>query len=123
MVEVVYWHGGIRGLKHGEMILPPSVTGSEHTLEKYGHELSVELQRPDRVYFTTNRNTARAYAALYPNGALYVVVPQGEVEEDPDNSVPGLSYMAPAAMIAGVYDPRVNIKPARALRYLLRGDS
>lgn len=42
------------------------------------------------------------YAALYTNGgkgACYEVEPVGEVEPDPDCTVPGMSYQVPSARV------------------------
>lgn len=123
MTDTRLWHGGAPGLKVGELLLPPSETGTEHSLT--GHALADDvetgLMRSDLVYLTTDRASARAYAAAYPNGALYVAEPLGEQEPDPD--APEIAIRCPRARITAVYDPCVRWaeRGERWLAPLLRG--
>lgn len=109
-------------MKPGRLLLPPDVTGVE-SLGQYREQLGASplVLRTDRVYVASDREVARAYAALRPNGALYEVVPVGEMEPDPDCMEPGLSWQCRAASVVRVVDPLVwfGSKPlARWLRVL-----
>lgn len=78
-----FWHGGTPGLQPGERLTSPPARG--HALGPT-HRTSLQqglanvAQRPDRVYVTTNRNVAWAFASnwLAPDGrrgggGLYLV--------------------------------------------------
>lgn len=121
-----YFHGGHPGLRPGELVLPPDVTGTEHTLSRYAAELggAPHARRTDVVYLAAEREgreVARAYAAFHPDGALYRVDPHGAPEPDPDCAVPGLSWQCPAAEVVAVVDACVLFRtrsPERWLRLL-----
>lgn len=118
-----YFHGGYPGLKPGALILPPDSTSTEHRLSAVSAELGADTHatRTDVVYVTTGRDVARAYAAFYPDGALYRVEPQGESEPDPDCTEPGLSWQCTAAVVVAVVDPVVLFRtrtPERWIRML-----
>lgn len=120
---MTFFHGGMPGLRSGDRLLPPDVTGNEHRLSAYAAELGAPAHalRTDVVYLTIERQVARAYAAFYPDGALYRVVPQSPVDPDPDCSEPDLSWQCPAAVITGVIDPVVLFRdrtPERWIRML-----
>jgi hypothetical protein len=107
------WHGGAPGRLIGEFILPPSITGLEKTTaddSRAGGFLSI-AQRRDRVYVTTRRQLAVAFAAAWENpttgkaggGGLYRVELLGEAEPDEDLlSLPGLSFQAQRAKVLSV---------------------
>ncbi|GGZ72917.1 hypothetical protein ACFOOM_01225 [Streptomyces echinoruber] len=107
-----YWHGGVPGRLPGDRLLPPAVTGTERTLTRYAHVLgaSAERARRDRVYVATGRDIARVYAAFYPDGALYEVLPVGGMTADPDCLVDGVSWEYPAAVVVDVVDPVVLLR-------------
>lgn len=108
-----YFHGGIPGLKIGDILLPASEIGEAPSVTKYTDGKA----RMDRVYLTTDRFAAEAYAALYPDGgALYIVEPIGETEGDPD--APTISRMASSARIVGIWDAKVRFNPERGLKLL-----
>lgn len=102
------WHGGVPGMKAGSTLLPPDLTGAQ-SLSEYRQMVGAgaDVLRTDRVFVAADREVARAYAALKPNGALYEVRPLGELEEDPDCTVPGLSWQCRAAVVVSVVDPLV----------------
>lgn len=121
-----YFHGGAPGLKPGDLILPPDTTGTNHRLSAIAaeHDGPTYSTRTDIVYVTTGRDVARAFAAFYPDGALYRVEPHGQLEPDPDCDLPGLSWQCPSARIAAVVDPVVLFRdrtPERWLRLMTPG--
>jgi hypothetical protein len=121
-----YFHGGVPGLKVGDSILPPDQTGTDHTLSAYSAELDggPHTTRRDVVYLTTDRQVARAYAAGYPDGALYQVMPYSPVDPDPDCLTPGLSWHCPQGIVVAVVDPVVLFRsrtPERWVRMLNGG--
>lgn len=74
-------------------------------------------QRSDRVYVTTDRNLARAWAGIWTidgkqhgGGTLYQVeVDVDELEPDDDLlSLPGRFFQAPQARVTCVYDAYVG---------------
>jgi len=120
---MAYFHGGVPGLKPGDFILPPDQTGTEHRLSAIAaeHDGPAYSTRTDVVYVATNRNVARAFAAFYPDGALYRVQPVGPLEPDPDSGIPDLSWQCTAAEILAVVDPVVLFRtrtPERWIRLL-----
>jgi hypothetical protein len=120
---MAYFHGGYPGLKPGDLIQPPDTTGTGHRLSAIAaeHNGPAHSTRTDVVYVTTGRDVARAFAAFYPDGALYRVEPLGDLEPDPDSGITGLSWQCPAARIAVVVDPVVLFRdrtPARWVRML-----
>lgn len=118
-----YFHGGFPGLQAGTALLPPDATGTAHRLSAYAAVLGgpAHATRTDVVYVTTNRQIAKAYAAFYPDGALYLVAPDLPTVPDPDCREPGLSWHCPRAVVLSVVDPVVLFRsrtPERWLRLL-----
>lgn len=115
-----YFHGGYPGLQPGDLLLPPDETGTEHRLSSYAAALDgpAHARRTDRVYLTTDRQIARAYAAFYRDGALYEVGPAGPLEPDPDCTTPGLSWQCEAATVLVVVDPAVLFRDRRPERWI-----
>lgn len=118
-----YWHGGAPGLKVGEYILPPSVTGTAHTLSAYADCLEPRPgYLPTRVYVTPEYEAAEVFAAMYPDGGwVYRVEPEGVLEADLGSTEPGLSFACERARIVEVRP----LKPARVeaiLSAILAGD-
>jgi hypothetical protein len=115
-----YFHGGLPGLEPGDQLLPPDATGTDHRLSSYAAILGgpVYAQRTDVVYLTTDRQVARAYAAFYPDGALYQVMPASPVDPDPDCYVPGLSWQCPMGVVVAVVDPVVLFRQRTSERWL-----
>lgn len=102
-----YWHGGQAGLRPGQSILPPRLTGARATLLATARAAGMETPaRDDVVYVTTDYAAALLYAVMHPSGgAVYLVEPRGELRPDPDCSVPGLSYECDRATIRRAYRP------------------
>lgn len=114
-----YWHGGAPGLKPGDVLLPPDATGAS-SLAEYRAAVGAggDVLRTDRVFVATDRQVARGYAALKPNGALYEVRPEGVLEPDPDCLLPGLSWQCERAVVVSVVDPVVWMSGKPLARWL-----
>lgn len=108
-----YFHGGVPGLQVGDTLLPPDQSGATHTLSAHAKPGTI---RTDRVYVTPAQDAARVYAALYPNGAIYRVVPNGGVEPDPD--APDVAFMCVSALIVEVVRPRIVMAHRRVDSWL-----
>jgi len=103
-----YYHGGVPGLRVGDMLLPPSVTGKS-TLLKYAQEIDPSgPQRADKVYLTTDLEAAKLFAFAYPCGHVYRAVPALPLEDDPDCKEPGISYQTPAAIVVPPDTPVID---------------
>jgi hypothetical protein len=90
----VYYHGGVAGLRRGNLILPPAETGAV-SIADVGvptSELAAKVarnHRKDRVYLTARLDVARVFASLAVTGRkrggdVYRVEPLGEIEVDMD---------------------------------------
>ena len=100
------YHGGVRRLHVGSVLLPPVKTGAASQADFGNH-----VARRDRVYVTTERDQAELFALLAPpdgNGDLYEVEPIGDLEIDPDYHGPGASYAVPMAHVVRVVRRRVT---------------
>lgn len=107
------FHGGVRGIKVGEHILPPKITKAP-CLSDFGAE---SVHRRDRVYLTTSYSAALLYAAGV-NGFIYECEALSELEKDPDCTQEGLSYQCEKAKVLRIIKPSNNdIK--RALKALI----
>src|SRR6516162_3993339 len=84
---VRYFHGGNRGLKVGEYVLPPSETGSESASD-FGAQV---VHRKDRVYVSTTLADAQLFVSGNPEPIVYEVEPDWDIEPDPDCKS-GVSY-------------------------------
>lgn len=103
-----YFHGGVRGLRKGDKILPPSQTGNK-TLLEYAREIDPKGdQRDDRIYLTTSKKWARVYASVIPRGDVYEVIPDGELEHDPDCLEEGLSFQCISGTVKRVVEMSVR---------------
>lgn len=100
-----WFHGGVPGLQVGDMILPPDRSGTEHTLSAYASEDAPHGSRTDVVYVTSRQDSARVFAAIYPDGALYRVEPAEWRGLDPD--APHEAMMCDRAEIVEVVRERV----------------
>lgn len=105
-----FFHGGQRGLKIGEMILPPSVTKARCTSDLIPNR----VHRRDRVYVTPDKASALLYAAVQRYPTIYEVEPLGVLEHDSDCNLAGLSFACERAKIVAVDKvPGKLIKRAR----------
>ncbi|MEV3855478.1 hypothetical protein AB0J38_14260 [Streptomyces sp. NPDC050095] len=116
-----YFHGGIPGLAEGALLLPPDISGTDRTLSQFARpDMPAWTARRDVVYVSTRQDDARVFAAFYPDGALYRVVPVGVVGPDPDH--PARSLMCRSARIEEVIRPMVvfaHRTPASWMRLLM----
>ncbi|NKI17399.1 hypothetical protein HCU74_08215 [Spongiibacter sp. KMU-166] len=88
-----YYHGGRGGMRKGQFVLPPDVTGAKSTA-KFGNYMCDTSQ----VYVTTEFTDAAMYA-VGVGGDIYEVEPIGELQEDPDCNRPGISFSCTKAKI------------------------
>lgn len=96
------YHGGVPGMKAGDKILPPKVTGASNLLQ-YAREIDPDgAQRDDRVYLTTESDMAALFASVFPGGDVYEVQPNETLEDDPDCLEPGISFQCASATIINV---------------------
>jgi hypothetical protein len=104
-----YFHGGNRGLKVGDYILPPSVTGRSSASD---FDAKI-IHRKDRVYVSTSQSDAQLCASGCREPIVYEVDPEGELERDSDCKS-GVSFACPKARIISVHKiSGKNIKKAR----------
>lgn len=123
------WHGGIPGLRVGDIIRPPDPGDTRHLVDgcpecdarKRGSTTLMHGPVAGRVYVTSSREYARIYAAGYPRGALYQVEPIGNLEADPEAGPGGaVSWMVAEARVVCVYDPVVIMSPKRVRAWARR---
>ncbi|WP_162802117.1 GNAT family N-acetyltransferase [Ornithinimicrobium murale] len=131
--DETYWHGGWPGLGPGT-VLVGAAEASQHGIDlsryKAGRlESDPFLTSPHRVYFSSNRDFAKAFASrltirdtttgiAFQRGALYRVEPLGDVEVDPDFRDHRISWCAPRARIIAVEDPNVMVDTYTATEWL-----
>lgn len=95
--RVRWYHGGFPGLKRGQQILPPSVTGAISVSDKVidapadMREQVEKVHDPDLVYLSQDVTDARVWASFAPahggknrGGDVYEVTPDGPLVPDPD---------------------------------------
>ena len=114
-----YFHGGVRNLKIGGEVLPPSITTQE-TLGPFLPEdyKAKKHYRHDKVFVTTDLNAARVFASSYPLGDVYEVLPKGEMIPDPD--APDVGFMCDSAEIKSVVQRKVKFKIHRLEAMVVR---
>jgi hypothetical protein len=106
------WHGGVPGLKPGDLITPGHERKA-HPGCKFCEARAVEAaggERPvldplsrhqDRVYVTTSREYARHFASLWGRGDLYRVEAVGEVIASSEDTI--ATWTTSAARVLAVY--------------------
>lgn len=114
-MSVRYFHGGIPGLRVGDL-LEPGHSRRTHdgcpwceARANGGAHLGLDgpSQQADRIYFTTHRLYAKHYASLWGRGDLYRIEPVGDVERSTEDSIE--TFTAPAARVAAVLDRAVRL--------------
>jgi hypothetical protein len=127
---VRYWHGGIPGLKPGDLVVPGerhyvdgcAVCESKRRGENYrlaGVAVDPINAHEDMVYVTTDREYARFYASKYPRGDLYTVEPVGDMV-DVGSEDPFPTWAVPAARVVSVYDTYVCLSSGQRRTLLNR---
>lgn len=110
------WHGGIPGLRPGDLIEPGHDRQAHdgcpwcaaRAAEAAGGPRPVIdglAREQGRAYMTTDREYARHYASLWGRGDLYRVEPIGEATRSMEDTIE--SWTAPAARVIAVYDRAV----------------
>lgn len=109
---VRYWHGGVPGLKPGDLITPKEHYDFKH--ERGGCPTCNE-ENFTRVFVSTDREYCRIYAGAWPRGALYRVDPVGDLEDRAtyDNTP---AWACESALILAVYDPIVTLTDSQIRR-------
>lgn len=116
----IWLHGGVPCMKVGDVLLPPTETAQAtllRTMDEFAAETGQDVGhvRRDKVYCCRDRADATMFAGTYPHGGVYVVVPQGVVEHDPDCYEMGASVQCDRAVIVQVLRSG-NATRARKLR-------
>jgi hypothetical protein len=93
-----YYHGGDAGLLVGQYIRPPDVTGKDNMVGLN------PLRKKDRIYVTKDIAGAMFFASRYGSPMVYEVTPEGELEDDPDHNISGISFACPKAKIIGLHN-------------------
>ena len=69
-----------------------------------------------RIHVTTSQAAALLYAAGVNRGVIYECEPVGDIEPDPDCSMPGLSWQCEKARVIRCIKPKArDIETARAV--------
>ncbi len=104
------WHGGVPGLGIGESLLAPA---DQPQMPLMSTPRFLAEARADRVYFTTDIDLARVFAAAvfdaYGDSAVYRVRPTGPTANDID--LPNVSFHARSAQIVEVSERGVSMTP------------
>lgn len=116
-MSVRYWHGGMPGLRVGDLIEPGHERATRDDCpicdtRRVGTSLvagNAIIDAPsahrDRIYITTDRLYAKHYASLYGRGDLYRVEPIGDLLRSTEDSYE--TYAVTAARVVSVYDRAV----------------
>lgn len=119
-----FWHGGAPGLRIGTMLLTAEAArraGRWDTGHLGQHGYDDGTTDVGQVYFTTDRELARAFCCTLAGGVrgtLYRVEPIGPVVPDPDFDGHDVSFSARGAVIVDVDEVDVTLTPTeRAARF------
>jgi len=106
-----YFHGGAPGRRKGQRLLPPDESQERSARSNLDPSERGHI-RTDRVFLSEHRGDAKFFARTIPGGgSVYEVLPEGEVEPDPDCDGHACGWwQAPAAIVRRVLEERV--KPA-----------
>lgn len=112
----VLYHGGIPGLRPGDLIQPGHNRDHQHDdcpicrkRREQGADAPEGTQHPETVYCTTNRLYAKTYASLYGRGDVYQVEPIGPLTPSTDEGDPEGSYRCPLLRVKRIVDVRVTL--------------
>lgn len=107
MSDLRLWHGGMPGLRVGEVLLPGHARKTHEgcaVCEARANGQHAGIDPPSAraaVYITNSKEYARYYASLYGRGDLYTVEPVGPVELSREDHFP--TWTCGAARVVGVY--------------------
>lgn len=127
--NTMFWHGGMPGLAVGDHLLSRSrAADTRRSLMAMPRPYDQGVTDPDLVYFSNDRDFARAYAfqleletpggQLVNRGTLYRVEPIGDVDEDEDYRGTGISWAARSAIIVDVEEIDVRMRERDAVRII-----
>jgi hypothetical protein len=109
-----FYHGGVKKLKIGDVILPYSVTGKRNIGKNVcADDIADGHCKPDKVYITTDLNSAKTFASSMPLGDVYAVEPNGSIE--PDIDALGISFICDSAKVVSIVQRSVKFKTSRLL--------
>jgi hypothetical protein len=118
-----FFHGGVPDLNVGDRLVPRKQLPYGHFDRHSG--VTLDPTDPGRVYVTTRRDIARAYAIRYANtpphldATLYRVRVPDVTELEPDPDLPGAgAFAAPWAEVVEVCEKRVPGGAVAAQRVL-----
>ena len=114
MTETRYYHGGVDGLKTGDLLIPgqgrkhhPGCPWCEARAKGEAHLGMDPLAQREAVYFTTDKLYAKHYASLYGVGDLYRVEPVGVALPSEEDSYE--TYTAATVRVVGVVERAVRL--------------
>jgi hypothetical protein len=123
------WHGGIAGLKPGDILAPhprkivdgcaicaAHTNGQAITMD--GQAIDPPNAQPNRVYLTTDRHYAKFYASKWIYGDLYRVEPLSELAWSSEDPFP--TWTASSARVTAVYERAVRLNDRERRRLLAR---
>jgi hypothetical protein len=107
-----YYHGGVDGLRPGDLLLPghprKSHDGCPWCAARENGEAHLGMDGPSLmsgVYVTSSRLYAKHYASLWGRGDLYRVEPVGDLVPSSEDSFE--TWVTPGARIIAVLDRAV----------------
>lgn len=112
----ILYHGGVPGLKPGDLITPGHSRDDHHdgcpmcrARREQGAEAPEGTRHPDMVYCTIDRLEARLYASLYGKGDVYQVEPMGELTPSTDEGDPEGCYRCVKLRVKRITDVHVTL--------------
>lgn len=127
--ELTLWHGGVAGLRPGDLVEPAPrkivdgcaiclahAVGKTATID--GHAIGPPNAQEGRVYLTTDRAYAKFYASKWIYGDLYRVVPVVDLAWSVEDPFP--TWTAEAGRVVSVYERAVRLTNAERRRLLAR---
>lgn len=125
-MSAALYHGGVPGLRPGDIIRPGherrTHDGCPWCQARIVGDAYMGMDGPslvpDQVYATTDRLYAKHYASLWGRGDLYRVAPVGDLTRSTEDSVE--SYTAPALRVVAVLDRAVLLTMTERRRLFRR---
>lgn len=108
------WHGGVSGLRVGDILRPGHARkqhdGCPYCVARAKGETVAGIDPPSAkqaVYITSDKEYARFYASLWGYGDLYVVEPIGPIEPSPEDHLP--AWTCESARVVAVYQRAIQL--------------